>query len=86
MNIVLTPKELLMIYQSLIQQPSQEVAEHKHLVSKLYGLLLGYLDSEEERRNKETYKNWSENEIKKIDELKKLNREILPVPKTTKRK
>lgn len=64
MNVTLTASELLQVYELLVKH-----GVDAQLLEKLRKPILGVLEKEHERLEKDMYVSWTAQELKKIEEL-----------------
>lgn len=78
MNVTLTASELLQVYELLVKH-----GVDAQLLEKLRKPILGVLEKEHDRLEKDMYASWTAQELKKIEELAEKNNNIF-VPKSAK--
>lgn len=86
MNLVLTGKEILHVLHSLLQNPMSDSSENHSLLEKVRRPILNSLEKEQERIDALTYQTWTDQESKKIQDLKQKNLDIKTPLKGSRRK
>lgn len=85
MNVTLNAEEILCVYETLLKSKNTTDEQDK-IIAKFRKPILSALEKEQDKIDATMYQAWTENEVKKIEELTRENASMkIPLPRVASR-